>query len=81
MRRSWIIIENNSVLGGSDAAVNEIRLREIYAGKELSECEIENIARMFYCRVEWQQTKSPACGEGLEVSLSSCSSISLSGIR
>lgn len=40
MRRSWIIIENNSVLGGSDAAVNEIRLREIYAGKELSECEI-----------------------------------------
>lgn len=55
MRRSWIIIENNSVLGGSDAAANEIRLREIYAGKELLECEIENIARMFYCRVEWQQ--------------------------
>ena len=55
MRRSWIIIENDSVLGDSDAAANEIRLREIYAGKELSEREIENIACMFYCHVDWQQ--------------------------
>lgn len=55
MRRTWIIIENDSVLGDSCAAANEIRLREIYAGKELSEREIEDIARMFYCRVDWQQ--------------------------
>lgn len=54
MRRMWIIIENDSVLGDSCSAANEIRLREIYAGKELSEREIEDIARMFYCRVDWQ---------------------------
>lgn len=56
MRRTWIIIENDSVLDDSDAAANEIRLREIYAGKELSEREIEDIASMFYCRVDWQRS-------------------------
>lgn len=53
MRRSWVLIENDSVLGDSDSAANEIRLREIYAG-QLSERDIEDIARKFYCRVEWQ---------------------------
>lgn len=54
MRRAWIITENDPVLSDSDAAASEIRLREIYAGKELSEREIEDIACMFYCRVDWQ---------------------------
>lgn len=53
MRRSWVLIENDSVLGDSDSAANEIRLREIYTG-QLSERDIEDIARKFYCRVEWQ---------------------------
>lgn len=59
VRRSWTIVGMEGLCDDwgfcePDAAANAIRAK-IAKGEELTEDQIEEIARRFHCRVKWEE--------------------------